>query len=76
MQEATFRPLGLWGRLYWYAVLSFHGYIFEGRLKKLADENKLFVLMLMMLFPISLIGTVLFVESESFKGYLLSAVLS
>ncbi len=30
----------------------------------------------MMLFPISLIGTLLFVEPESFKEYLLSAVLS
>jgi len=39
IQEATFRPLGLWGRLYWYAVLSFHGYIFKGMIKKLADEK-------------------------------------
>lgn len=28
MQTATFRPLGLWGRLYWYSVLPFHGLIF------------------------------------------------
>ncbi len=28
MQTATFRPLGLWGRLYWYSVLPFHGFIF------------------------------------------------
>lgn len=27
-QTATFRPLGLWGRLYWYAVLPFHFIIF------------------------------------------------
>lgn len=27
-QTATFRPLGLWGRLYWYLVLPFHGLIF------------------------------------------------
>lgn len=27
IQEATFRPLGLLGRCYWYAVLPFHGYI-------------------------------------------------
>ncbi|WP_312825937.1 SDR family oxidoreductase [Epilithonimonas sp.] len=39
IQEATFRPLGLWGRLYWYAVLPFHGYIFKGMIKKLADEK-------------------------------------
>ncbi len=28
IQTATFRPLGLWGRIYWYAVLPFHGIIF------------------------------------------------
>ena len=39
IQEATFRPLGLWGRLYWYAVLPFHGYIFKGMIKKLAYEK-------------------------------------
>jgi hypothetical protein len=27
-QIATYRPLGLWGRLYWYSVLPFHGLIF------------------------------------------------
>ena len=37
IQEATFRPLGLLGRLYWYAVLPFHGYIFNGMIKKLID---------------------------------------
>lgn len=35
IQTATFRPLGLWGRLYWYSVLPFHGFIFKGMLKKL-----------------------------------------
>ncbi|MFV9550666.1 SDR family oxidoreductase [Algibacter sp. PT7-4] len=35
IQTATFRPLGLMGRLYWYAVLPFHGYIFNGMLKKI-----------------------------------------
>ncbi len=35
-QTATFRPLGLWGRLYWYAVLPFHGIIFKGMLSKIA----------------------------------------
>lgn len=34
-QAATFKPRGLMGRLYWYAVLPFHGFIFEGMLKKL-----------------------------------------
>ena len=37
-QEATFRPLGLSGRLYWYSVLPFHGLIFNGLLKKLAGK--------------------------------------
>ncbi len=36
-QTATFRPLGLWGRLYWYAVLPFHGFIFRGMLNKIAN---------------------------------------
>jgi len=35
IQTATFRPLGLIGRSYWYAVLPFHGFIFNGMLKKL-----------------------------------------
>ncbi len=30
VQTATFRPLGVLGRLYWYAVLPFHGFIFKG----------------------------------------------
>ena len=29
-QTATYRPLGLWGRLYWYAVLPFHYFVFDG----------------------------------------------
>lgn len=36
-QTATFRPLGLWGRLYWYAVLPFHGFIFKGMLKRICS---------------------------------------
>jgi len=36
-QTATFRPRGLWGRLYWYSVLPFHGFIFKGMINKLAD---------------------------------------
>lgn len=28
-QTATFRPLGLWGRVYWYSVLPFHGVLFK-----------------------------------------------
>jgi uncharacterized protein YbjT (DUF2867 family) len=38
-QTATFRPLGLLGRLYWYSVLPFHGLIFKGMINKLAEKN-------------------------------------
>lgn len=37
IQKATFRPLGLLGRLYWYSVLPFHAFIFKGMLKKIAS---------------------------------------
>lgn len=36
-QTATFRPLGVWGRLYWYAVLPFHGFIFTGLKNKITN---------------------------------------
>lgn len=36
IQTATFRPLGIMGRLYWYSVLPFHGIIFRGMAKKIA----------------------------------------
>ncbi len=39
-QTATFRPLGLFGRLYWYSVLPFHGIIFKGMLNKIATAKK------------------------------------
>ncbi|TXB65946.1 SDR family oxidoreductase [Vicingus serpentipes] len=38
-QTATFRPLGLTGRLYWYAVLPFHGFIFNGMIHKLTTAK-------------------------------------
>lgn len=38
-QTATFRPLGLWGRLYWYAVLPFHGFIFKGMINRIAADK-------------------------------------
>lgn len=37
-QTATFRPLGLWGRLYWYSVLPFHGFIFRGMIRELSKD--------------------------------------
>jgi uncharacterized protein YbjT (DUF2867 family) len=38
-QTATFRPLGLSGRLYWYSVLPFHGLIFKGMIQKIAQTK-------------------------------------
>ena len=35
VQTATFRPLGLIGRLYWFLVLPFHSFIFKGMIKQL-----------------------------------------
>lgn len=35
IQTATFRPRGLWGRIYWYAVLPFHGLIFPKMAKNI-----------------------------------------
>jgi uncharacterized protein YbjT (DUF2867 family) len=37
-QTATFRPLGLWGRLYWFLVLPFHGFIFRGMIRNIAQK--------------------------------------
>jgi uncharacterized protein YbjT (DUF2867 family) len=34
-QIATFRPLGLWGRVYWYLVLPFHGLIFPNMARRI-----------------------------------------
>ncbi len=38
-QTATFRPLGLLGRVYWYLVLPFHGIIFNGMINRLSDSE-------------------------------------
>ncbi len=35
-QTATFRPHGLAGRLYWFAMLPFHHFIFNGMIKNIA----------------------------------------
>lgn len=35
-QTATFRPRGIWGRLYWYSMLPFHYFIFAGMLRHIA----------------------------------------
>ena len=34
-QTATFRPKGLFGRLYWYSVLPFHYFVFDGMAKNI-----------------------------------------
>lgn len=36
LQTATFRPNGLWGRLYWMAMWPFHLFIFNGMAKEIA----------------------------------------
>ena len=39
-QNATFRPKGLVGRIYWYAMFPFHYFIFEGMINKIARGQK------------------------------------
>jgi len=39
-QTATFRPRGLWGRLYWYSMLPFHYFIFNGMADELIAKSK------------------------------------
>jgi uncharacterized protein YbjT (DUF2867 family) len=38
-QKAVFRPKGLWGRIYWFMVLPFHGIIFKGMINKLSRNR-------------------------------------
>ena len=37
IQTATFRPLGLIGRLYWFLLLPLHGFLFKGMIKKIIE---------------------------------------
>lgn len=43
-QTATFRPSGIFGRIYWYALFPFHYFIFNGMIKKIErygmDKNR------------------------------------
>ncbi|MEO6914308.1 MAG: SDR family oxidoreductase, partial [Chitinophagaceae bacterium] len=39
-QTATFRPRGLWGRLYWYSVLPFHYFIFNGMITNMMKTEQ------------------------------------
>lgn len=38
-QTATFRPRGLMGRLYWYSVLPFHYFVFDGMARNLVQYS-------------------------------------
>ena len=38
-QTATFRPWGLLGRIYWYAVLPFHYFVFNGMIDALSTKR-------------------------------------
>ena len=40
VQTATFRPQGILGRLYWYSVLPFHGFIFKGMMNEITKGNR------------------------------------
>ncbi len=39
-QIATFRPDGVLGRLYWFSVLPFHYFVFNGMIKKIIEYKK------------------------------------
>lgn len=36
-QTATFRPKGIWGRIYWFTMLPFHYFIFGGMIRRIAN---------------------------------------
>ncbi|MFN4197587.1 MAG: SDR family oxidoreductase [Flavobacterium sp.] len=38
-QIATFRPRGIWGRLYWFSLVPFHFFIFGGMIRRIAKTN-------------------------------------
>jgi len=37
-QTATFRPLGIWGRFYWFSMLPFHAFIFRGMIENISKK--------------------------------------
>ena len=39
-QTATFRPKGLWGRIYWYSLVPIHQIIFTGMIRRIAGDSK------------------------------------
>ncbi len=38
VQTARYRPRGLFGRLYWYAVVPFHSLVFPGMLRGIVQD--------------------------------------
>jgi len=38
-QVATFRPIGIFGRIYWYSMIPFHYFIFNGMIKNIANSQ-------------------------------------
>ncbi len=39
-QTATFRPKGVLGRLYWYSVMPFHYFVFDGMAENIVKYKK------------------------------------
>ena len=39
VQTATFRPRGLWGRMYWYSLLPMHHFIFGSMVQRIAKSK-------------------------------------
>lgn len=39
-QTATFRPLGLWGRLYWYGIWPVHILVFRGMINRITEQKE------------------------------------
>ena len=39
LQTATYRPKGIFGRLYWYSVLPFHYFVFDGMARNLVSYD-------------------------------------
>ncbi len=38
-QTATFRPRGLWGRVYWYSIVPLHFFLFKGMIRNIARKR-------------------------------------
>ena len=39
LQTATFRPKGVWGRVYWFSVLPFHWFIFKNMAQNIVESK-------------------------------------